>query len=130
MNVNLNDRKILVTGASRGIGKAIAIRLASSGARVIATSTSVSFDHEHIQWFHADFNQLEQVSGLVRDVIKTQGRIDGLVNNAGLAIYSGLDASDADFIESWERTMRVNLTATALLSREMIRHFKNREVVA
>jgi 3-oxoacyl-[acyl-carrier protein] reductase len=134
LQIDLSGQSILVTGASRGIGAAIARRLAGSGARVAvhygqgqdaAERLAAEIGHG-AEVFRADLADAEASASLWAEVEIRFGRIDALVNNAGIAIESPLGAPVADWLTDWERTMAVNLTATGLLCRSAIAHFEKR----
>ncbi len=105
---------ILVTGSSRGIGAASAAMLALRGASVIGHATR-AIDDATIAADFADplAPQLLWNAALER----AGGRIDVLVNNAGLFAANPLDASDIAWLDGWEHTLRINLTAAAQLAR-------------
>ncbi|HET6463734.1 MAG TPA: SDR family oxidoreductase [Candidatus Krumholzibacteria bacterium] len=126
MNIDLKDTRALVTGASRGIGKAIAMALMDSGARVVVhyrtereAAQALVSPYEGSTTLAADLNDPRQCVDLFRRAEDALGGINLLVNNAGIAIPSSLDSGD-DWVADWERTMRVNLTASAILTREAI----------
>ena len=85
----------LVTGASSGIGQATAARFVKAGYRVFGTSRKVSGAHvvEGIELVQADVTQDASVDAVVRQVIEMSGRIDVLVNNAGIGIAGGAEES-------------------------------------
>jgi len=118
MIVKLQDRVALVTGASRGIGRAIAIRLAADGARVVL----VARNQEKLTELQAeivaaggaaevrpcDLSNSAAIGELVKEVAKELGRLDILVNNAGIT-RDGLVIRMKD--EAWDDVIKVNLTA-------------------
>jgi NAD(P)-dependent dehydrogenase (short-subunit alcohol dehydrogenase family) len=107
---------ILITGASRGIGAAIATSLSSADARIFAVSSK---DYD----LSTDQGAQNLWDG-ARDSL--DGRIDILINNAGIFENNSIDADEADWIESWNRTLQVNLTASAILCRRALRHWQDR----
>ena len=111
---------ILVTGSSRGIGRAIAEALRARGARVIGHS-SLAEDADTIA---ADFGHPPAPKVLWEQALDhAGGRIDALVNNAGVFTANPLDVSDIAWLDGWEDTLRINLTAAAQLSRFAVRHW-------
>lgn len=112
---------ILVTGSSRGIGKAIADLLMVCGARVIGHA-SRAHDEDTIGADLADPTAPSMLWSAALE--RAGGRIDVLVNNAGLFQANPLEDSDIAWLDEWEETLRINLTAAAQLSRLAVRHWK------
>ena len=112
---------ILVTGSSRGIGRAIAEALRARGVQVIGHATR-AIDSDTIS---ADLAEPSAPQRLWEEALdRADGRIDGLINNAGLFAANPLDLSDIAWLDVWEDTLRINLTAAAQLSRFAVRHWK------
>jgi 3-oxoacyl-[acyl-carrier protein] reductase len=115
---NLN---IFVTGTSRGIGKAIVAAL--DGHRVVGHSSAGGEGR-----IAADLDQPGVAEGLWNEALeRLGGRIDVLVNNAGIFEDAPIDSSAADYVARWERTLRVNLTASAELCRLAVLHFREHD---
>lgn len=111
---------ILVTGASRGIGKAILDSFDAQDVKAVGQSTS-----GEAGLLKSDFADAEDVSRLWQDALgRLDGRIDVLINNAGIFDPNPIAGSDTDWLESWNRTLQINLTASAQLCRFAVRHFQ------
>ncbi len=110
----------LVTGSSRGIGAAIKHALTARGVKVIGHARS-AHDADTIGADLADPTAASKIweSALER----SGGRIDLLINNAGLFQANPIGLSDIEWLDNWEDTLRINLTAAAELSRFAIRHW-------
>lgn len=118
----MEDKVILVTGSTRGIGRAVAERLLSAGASVAlhgrspertAAAREELGGGERIQALAADLGSPEWGGRLVEQVIQHFGRIDGLVNNAGggkVTPFRGLD------VEGWRQTQAINVEAALTAS--------------
>lgn len=131
MQIDLTDHVILVTGASRGIGRAVAVHLARAGATVAvhygrsedeAEALAAEIGHG-ARTFQADLGDAEAADSLVRRVIETYGRLDSLVNNAGIAVLADIQDDLDAFVDVWDRTLNVNARASAVTSRAAIRHW-------
>jgi glucose 1-dehydrogenase len=132
----LLGQKALVTGASSGIGRAIARSLADAGADVVVNYASgkdkavelvgeIQANGTRALAIQADVGDEMQVQSMFREAIRELGTIDILVNNAGLQ-------QDAPFHEltlaQWNRVINVNLTGQFLCAREAVREFMRRGV--
>jgi NAD(P)-dependent dehydrogenase (short-subunit alcohol dehydrogenase family) len=111
---------ILVTGASRGIGAAIMAALV--GHNVVGHSTRGGGN-----LIGADLAQAGVAEGLWREAVeRLGGRVDVLVNNAGIFEAASVDLPHQEWTAQWERTLRVNLLAAAELCRLAVCHFRER----
>jgi NAD(P)-dependent dehydrogenase (short-subunit alcohol dehydrogenase family) len=132
MKIDLSGKIILVTGASRGIGKGIAEALGLSGATVAVhfnrnevAAKEIAFKiGNNSKTFQADIGTGENCTHLFKEVINTYGHLDVLINNAGIFMMSPLES--VNWEKDWDKTIDVNLKATALLSRLAILHFQQR----
>lgn len=130
---SLQNQRILVTGGSRGIGAAVVRQLASAGAQVglhfgksrkNAQQLHENFP-DNIHLLQADLSLPHEVERLWKSASERLGGLDTLVNNAGIAIGSALEADS--WLSDWQKTMQVNLTATAQLSRRAVQHFSEKK---
>jgi len=133
----LQDQIVLVTGASSGIGKGVAVAMAQAGAKVIINYLSdqkgadqaVQSIKENLGSaiaIQADVSSEDQVREMMQAACKEFGTIDILVNNAGIQQDSGfLDMS----LAGWQKVIDVNLTGSFLCAREAAREFCRRGVV-
>ena len=134
MHVDLTGKTVLVTGASRGIGQALADGLAGAGATVAAhinqgreaaEALAQTLGHDAAA-FQADLAEPASCEGLFDSVVDTYGRLDVLVNNAGIALKIPFESTTDDWLRGWEKTMAVNLRAVEQLSRLAVTHFQER----
>ncbi|MEL6132042.1 MAG: SDR family oxidoreductase, partial [Bacteroidota bacterium] len=131
MKISLQDQVILLTGASRGIGKSIAELLGQTGATVAVHYGKSRAAAEALAQqigngshaFQADLSQPLAVRRLAADVQAHYGRINGLVNNAGIAFEMDETGDFDEWVGQWEQTLSVNLLASAILCRELIPQF-------
>ncbi|MCB1487480.1 MAG: SDR family oxidoreductase [Bauldia sp.] len=121
---DLSDRVALVTGAGRGIGRAISERLASLGAHVIATDINEKSAGEtaalvrdaggSAEAMRFDVTERSDIERVLAAAIAGHGRVDILINNAGICLNAqAVDTTD----EIWDRQMRLNLDAVFHCSR-------------
>lgn len=125
-------KRVLVTGSSRGIGRAIATRLASDGWQVAvhygaekgeAQKVLQSLGKQGAGLYHADLTDTKQAIKLFAEALK-DGPIDALVNNAG--VYMPLDfigSGEAAFAANMHRTFALNFESPVLLMRAAAKHF-------
>jgi 3-oxoacyl-[acyl-carrier protein] reductase len=122
---NLENKNIIVTGASGGIGNAIIKRLNETGANILASGTRIEKleelkkKYEKIKILKFDISQSEKIEEFIENATnELGGSLDGIINNAGitldnLAIRMSLD--------EWQKVININLTSTFLLSKFAIK---------
>jgi NAD(P)-dependent dehydrogenase (short-subunit alcohol dehydrogenase family) len=120
---NLEDRVVIVTGAGSGIGLEMSRRFAEEGASVVASDVSEeglrrTEDVEGVSVVRVDVSSAEDVEGMIGAAIERHGRLDVLVNNAGIMDRFLPAAEMPD--ELWERVLRVNLTGPFLATKRAI----------
>ncbi len=127
----LSGKVALITGASKGLGKAMAIALGSAGATIALVSRTLDPLHEaaravkevggNAQVFQADVSDETQVRQLEHDVAAAFGKIHILINNAGMNIRKPI----VDFtLDEWNRVIDTNLTSVFLMCRSLVSHMK------
>jgi glucose 1-dehydrogenase len=132
----LKGQKAIVTGASSGIGKAVAIALAAAGADVVVNYVGgeqaalevvnkIKGDGGKAMAIQADVSKEDQVVAMFQKTIKELGTVDILINNAGLQKDAEIDKMT---LEQWNTVIGVNLTGQFLCAREAIKEFKRRGV--
>jgi 3-oxoacyl-[acyl-carrier protein] reductase len=112
---------IFATGTSRGIGKAIVERFAGEDVRILGHRSSEG-DEITVAADLSDPTSPRRIWEQALELL--DGRIDVLINNAGIFEAASIDAPDAAWTEAWNRTMQINLTASAELCRLAVLHFR------
>jgi len=112
------NKVALVTGGRSGIGQAIARRLRDEGATVI---TAQRGEDEEFDWIPADFSDPATPERVIAEVIARTGRLDVLINNAGLMMEASIEDMS---LEDWQRNLNINLTAPFLLIRAALPYLR------
>ena len=126
MDENIQGRNILITGATSGIGRAAALRLAGMGAKVIVPARNTDKGTELINQFHkiyhggrgtietihCDLSSFQSVSKAAQTIRDQYGKLDFLINNAG--VYNRIHKNTSDGIEE---TFQVNVLSQTLSAR-------------
>ena len=127
MDLGIDGHAVVVTGASRGLGAAIASSLVAEGANVVAAARSTDALEslaaqapDNIEVAGCDMRDRDAVETLVDTCIERFGRVDAVVNNAGIAPAGKLVETD---LAVMEETLAVNLIAPAALARAAARHW-------
>ncbi len=134
MTTSLQGKTALVTGASRGIGKAIALELAGLGAHVAVNYRSGEAEAKDVlseveaaggtgSLYGADVSDVEEARGMVRKVIEEQGQLDILVNNAGITRDRSIRKLDD---EDWMDVIATNLNSVWFTTSAAIPHMVER----
>ena len=131
MTKPLQDKIAIVTGASNGIGRAIAETFAAAGAKTVLAARRAELLDEVAAGIEerggtalpvpADLTKEEQVAALFDRALKIYGRLDVLVNNAGISTHKNTEDITLQF---WNEALAINITAAFLCSREAIRIMK------
>jgi NADP-dependent 3-hydroxy acid dehydrogenase YdfG len=112
----LSGKVVVITGASSGIGKAIALKLAENGANVVlgarrneklsALANQIKKANGKVEYTVTDVKKKEDLVNLVQTAIKAYGKLDVIINNAGISELSRIDDLD---IEGWDEMIDVNI---------------------
>jgi len=123
----LQQRVAVITGGSRGLGRAIALELAKDGVRLALvgrdegklkeTAAQAAQDGVEVRFFPADVSQEAQVRSLEKQISSAFGRVDILVNNAGINVRKSLVDLTLD---EWRSVIETNLTSAFLMCRSLV----------
>ena len=133
--MDVAERVVLITGASSGVGAALATKLAEMGARVVvnysrsaeaaeAVVTQITAAGGQALAVQADVSEEADCKRLVATTVEHFGQLDVLVNNAGTTTFVPHDQLDALTEDIWLRTLRVNLVGAFMMSREAAPHIE------
>ena len=134
--IDLTGKVILVTGGSQGIGAATVKTLHQAGASIIlhygqsqekAEAILQELGTESCIIIQADLSQKNAAIELWQKAIDWMGKIDVIVNNAGIFPLASLEDDLETWSQNWQETLQVNLIAVADLCREAIHHFKQQQ---
>jgi NADP-dependent 3-hydroxy acid dehydrogenase YdfG len=135
MTQTFNDKVVLITGASRGIGRAIALAFAAQGARLVLAARSadrLAEVHNEIRslgaeaiWVSTDVTSSADIEALVNAAMKRYGRIDVLVNNAGIGKVSPIEAPDFD--ADLHHTLQASLFGAIHLTQQVLPIFRKQQ---
>jgi len=125
----LSGRTIVITGAARGVGRAIAEACARHGARLILcdvlreqgerTATELRGGGTSVRFAPIDLADPQSIAAFAADIARTEGAIHGLVNNAAIATQVGGAAFEDIELDLWDRVMAVNVRGTWLVTRAL-----------
>jgi NAD(P)-dependent dehydrogenase (short-subunit alcohol dehydrogenase family) len=121
---SMSQRRVVVTGGSSGIGLGVAQRIVDQGGEVCVVARRVEVVERSVRdlgsaaWGHpCDIGDPEQIAGLTSAVADRWGRLEGLVNNAGVAPMAGLEDTD---VATWDHTFAVNVRGPFLLVQHLL----------
>lgn len=122
--LTLKDKKILITGASRGIGAASARICEGLGAQVVPHASRVS-EMTHQGFIYEDLSVAGAGQRLFTKALECAGHIDGVVNNAGIFLSTPLALDkEQEWLENWQMIMAVNVQAPADICRAAIAYYR------
>ncbi len=122
----LAEKIAIVTGGAVGIGRAIAERFSEEGASVIIADIdeatgSATAEEVGCVFKHCDVSEYEQVETLVTETVEEYGRLDVIINNAGVASVTSIEQME---VEEWETVLAVNLTGVMNGTKAAIPHLR------
>lgn len=129
MKIDLDQMNVLVTGASRGIGLAIARTMLETGAKVALhyyqhyEPLKTLLKRRGAEAFQANLEHEKDVVRMFDQVISSFGTLDVVVNNAGIAIDTPMDLNNDDWLVTFRKTLDVNLVASGLLCKLAVAQF-------
>lgn len=133
MDLKLKGKVALITGASRGIGKACAAVLAQEGCNVVIcargrevlekTAEEIKTEGMEVLPVQADVSRLEDIENMVAAAVEKFGQIDFLINNAG---FFPIRMFEEMPLEEWKQVIDINLTATFMVTKAVFGHMADR----
>ncbi len=133
---DLKNKQILVTGASKGIGHAIADYLMKMGAQAAVHYNSDeeaanmlvnTYPETHSKAYQADLGNYNDVINLFNQVLSDFGKIDSIILNAGVFISHSTNEPLEDWFKVWKKTLAINLDSVGILTKLGIDHFKKQD---
>jgi 2-deoxy-D-gluconate 3-dehydrogenase len=129
--INLTGKCAIITGGAQGIGAATSLRLSEAGASIMIVDINPETAKSQVQKIHsrggkassvqADITKIEEIQSAIKITLETFGRIDILINNAGIYPFSPILEITPDF---WKRVMEVNINAVFFFSQEVSKWMK------
>lgn len=127
MNIDLQNEEVLITGASKGIGRAIYFQLLASNASLVSHSNRPIPEIEKEQFqshLYADLASEVETIELFQKAIEMQPGLNNLILNAGIFEAKATDSAMENWLQTWNRTIQINLNSVGILTKLAIEHFK------
>ena len=125
-SVSLTDKRILITGSARGLGRGFAEAAAGAGARLVLadiledvgreTADAIAAGGSEVYFRPVDLGNPDSIAALADAAANDLGGLDGLVNNAAIATGIGGKSTEDIDIDTWDRVMRINVRGTWLMT--------------
>lgn len=116
-------KKIIITGASKGIGKEVALSVLRKNLIVIGVSRNHTIKHKNYFPIIFDLSKSKGIKKCINDIIIKHKKIDAIINNAGFGIFDNIENISEESIESY---FNLNLISHILISKFLISHFKKK----
>ena len=133
---SLVGKTAIVTGAASGMGRATAFLLADEGASVavvdldqakvdaVVSAIQKEYGSQRAIGFSADVQNIERLNIIVKETVHIYGGLDIVINNAGVSLSSPVHVSEDEFLNAWDTTLAINLSAYVHLIRAALPHLK------
>jgi NAD(P)-dependent dehydrogenase (short-subunit alcohol dehydrogenase family) len=119
MTYSLKGKIALVTGGTKGIGKAIADKLSNAGAQVVVTARTAPADNSGHHFIASDLSKAVSVTSLANEILEKFGRVDIIVNNAGANTSPGGGFSTLTD-ENWDNELQLNLMSAVRINKVLV----------
>ncbi len=120
MYEDLNNKVVLVTGGSKGIGKSIVSRFLKEKSIVYSVSRHApEIREDNVNYMFGDVSNSEDAKNIIKKIVDENGKIDILINNAGIEEYASLENTE---LNMWERTININLNGAYLMSKYALKY--------
>ena len=122
MYEDLQNKVVIVSGGTKGIGKAIVRRFAGEGSKVISLSRKTADDKlANVEYMICNISSESEVKTTIERIVKKYGKINIVINNAGIEEYFKIDETS---LEEWNKIMAINVNGAFLLSKYSIPYLK------
>ncbi|MDC1375748.1 SDR family oxidoreductase [bacterium] len=124
----MKDKCFLITGSSKGIGRAITIKLLDSGAKVVGIARNhnkLKLEHKNYSTYSIDLSKLDNLEKKIKEIIQDHPEINGLVSNAGYGEFGSLENFSVNHISGF---ISMNLTSHVIITKCLLPHLKKKEI--